>query len=190
MTIKKTQDQFVSSLSQYGITTQKLPPVEQWNPDVTGEIDIRINREGEWFYQGEIMTRKEMVKLFSSILRKDGSEYYLVTPVEKMRITVDVAPFSIVDVRVVDSEAGQAIIFKTNVGDEVLLDQQGKLTVETKEDKEPIPLLMVRNNLKGLLNRNVFYQLVDMAEVRTIGGVDVIGVWSCGEFHKIGLAHE
>ena len=127
-----------------------------------------------------------MVKLFSSILRLDeGDGYYLVTPVEKMKLTVDVAPFSIVDVRVEDINGSPTLIFKDSVGDDVVLNQPDQLSVSESEAGEPIPLLTVRRNLKGLINRNVFYRLVDIAEHHTVNGEELIGVWSNGVFYPL-----
>ncbi|MFD2228531.1 DUF1285 domain-containing protein [Alkalimarinus sediminis] len=162
------------------------PPVEKWHPEVVGEIDIRIDREGIWYYQGDQMARKEMVKLFSSILRLDeGDGYYLVTPVEKMKISVDVAPFSIVDFRVENRDGKPMLVFKDSVGEDVLLNKQDQLLVSQSESGEPIPLITVRRNLKGLVNRNVFYRLVDIADSHTVDGKELIGVWSSGLFFPL-----
>ena len=193
MTSKSKAEQFAQSLDDLNLIVEgdntKLPPVDDWHPTVIGEIDIRINREGVWFYQNEEMTRKAMVKLFSGILRLDSDQqHYLVSPVEKMRITVDVAPFSIVDLRVVQIEGKQAVIFKTNIDEEIVLKEPQQFVVEKNAKEEPIPLVTVRKNLKGLLSRNVFYQLAEVAELHKVDGLDYLGVWSCGEFYPIDLA--
>lgn len=191
MTSKKAVDQLEQTMKVVADIEESkkgtgYPPVDQWNPTVSGEIDIRINREGEWFYEDEKMEREAMVKLFSSILRLDeGDGYYLVTPVEKMKLTVDVAPFSIVDVRVEDINGSPTLIFKDSVGDDVLLNQPDQLSVSESEAGEPIPLLTVRRNLKGLINRNVFYRLVDMAEPNDVDGNELTGVWSHGLFFPL-----
>ncbi len=161
------------------------PPVEQWNPSVVGEIDIRIDREGVWYYQGDKMERKEMVKLFSSILRLDDDGYCLVTPVEKMKINVDVAPFSIVDFSVDEVDGQPALVFKDSIGEDILLNSQDQFSVCDSESGEPTPLLTVRRNLKGLINRNVFYRLVDTAENHIVDGKELIGVWSNGLFFAL-----
>ena len=186
-------EKFAQSLKDLNLIVEgdkaKLPSVVDWHPSVAGDIDIRINRDGVWFYQDEEMTRKAMVKLFSSILRLDSDEqYYLVSPVEKMRITVDVAPFSVVDLRLTSVEGKQSIIFKTNIDEDVLLKDPKQFVVDKNEKDEPIPLLTVRKNLKGLLSRNVFYQLADLAELHKVGGIEYLGVWSCGEFYPVDLA--
>jgi len=191
MTSKSKADQFAKSLNELNLNdsgTQSLPPVDDWHPTVSGEIDIRINREGVWFYQGEEMARKAMVKLFSTILRlDDDNQYYLVSPVEKMRISVDVAPFAIVDLRVVQIEGKQSIILKSNVDEDLVLRDPLQFIVEKNEKGEPIPLVAVRKNLKGLLNRNVFYQLAELAVLHEVDGLEYLGVWSCGVFYPIDL---
>lgn len=186
-------EKFAQSLKDLNLVVEgdktKLPPVDDWHPTVAGDINIRINRDGVWFYQDDEMTRKAMVKLFSSILRLDSDgQYYLVSPVEKMRITVDVVPFSVVDLRLADVEGKQAIIFKTNIDEDILLKDPKQFVVDKNEKGEPIPLLTVRKNLKGLLNRNVFYRLANLAELHTVDEVEYLGVWSCGEFYPVDLA--
>lgn len=167
-------------------TKSGYPPVDQWHPEVVGEIDIRIDREGDWYYQGDKMARKAMVKLFSSILRLDeGDGYFLVTPVEKMKISVDVAPFSIVDFRIENKDGRPTLVFKDSVGDEVALERLNQLSVTDSKSGEPIPLLTVRRNLKGLINRNVFYRLVDIAEQSMVDGKEFAGVWSGGVFFPL-----
>ena len=193
MTSKSKADQFAQTLNELNLAgegdNKALPPVDDWRPTVSGEIDIRINREGVWFYQNEEMTRKAMVKLFSTILRlDDDNHFYLVSPVEKMRISVDVAPFAIVDLRVVHIEGKQAIIFRTNVDEDVVLREPQQFIVEKNAKDEPIPLLTVRKNLKGLLNRNVFYQLADLAVLHKVDGLEYLGIWSCDTFYPIDLA--
>lgn len=191
MSTQKPTDQLEETMKvladiQDSKTKSGYPPVDQWNPEVVGDIDIRIDREGRWYYQGDKMERKAMVKLFSSILRLDeDNSYYLVTPVEKMKISVDVAPFAIVDFRVDNLEGKPTLVFKDSVGDEVALKRLDQLSVTESKSGEPIPLLTVRRNLKGLINRNVFYRLVDIAEHHTVNGEELIGVWSNGVFYPL-----
>ncbi len=192
MNTKITPNQFEKNLTDLmtpDVAVKTLPPVDDWHPEVIGEIDIRINREGEWFYQDDKMTREAMIKLFSTILRLDDDGfYYLVTPVEKMRITVDVAPFSVIDFRIIKDKAVSTLVFKTNLGDEVSLDHDDYLLVEKNSEGEPLPLLTIRKNLKGLINRNVFYRLVELAELHTVDGISYLGVWSGGLFHILDQA--
>lgn len=145
-----------------------LPPVHLWNPAHSGEIDIVIRPDGSWWHEGARISREALVRLFSTVLRKDPDGFWLVTPVEKMRITVEDAPF--VAVRVDRTEEG--LRFTTNVGDEVTAGPDNPIRVETGEGGEPRPYVHVRRGLEALIARPVFYELVEMAEERD-GRLDV-----------------
>lgn len=151
-----------------------LPPVHLWNPAHSGEIDIVICKDGSWRHEGARISRDAMVRLFSTILRKDPDGIYLVTPVEKLRITVEDAPF--VAVRV--DRVGADLRFVTNVGDEVTAGPEHGLRVETDASGEPRPYLHVRGGLEALIARPVFYELVEMADERDGRlGVESGGAW-------------
>ncbi|KRW62062.1 DUF1285 domain-containing protein [Pseudomonas sp. TTU2014-080ASC] len=166
-----------------------LPPVHLWNPDFCGDIDMRIARDGTWYYMGTPIGRKPMVKLFSTIIRRDGDDYFLVTPVEKVGIKVDDAPFVAVTLLVEGEGESQLLRFTTNVDDEVIAGPEHPLRFEfAPETEEPAPYLHVRTNLEALIHRNVFYQLVDLAVSRDIDGQSWLGVWSGGEFFPIAVA--
>jgi hypothetical protein len=139
-----------------------LPPVHLWHPKNCGEIDIVIRRDGLWFHEGTPIGREALVRLFSTVLRKDPDGYYLVTPVEMMKITVEDAPF--IAVRV--DRKGEALVFTTNVGDvvEAGLDNQIRVEMDA-ETGEPRPYLHVRRGLEALISRPVFYELVEMADL-------------------------
>lgn len=138
-----------------------LPPVHLWNPPNCGDIDIRITRDGRWIHEGAPIAREALVRLFSTILRRDPDGFYLVTPVEKLRLQVDDAPF--VAVRLDRTDGG--LRFVTNVGDAVELGAEHPLRVETDPDsQEPAPYVHVRGGLEARLTRPVFYELVDLAE--------------------------
>jgi len=138
-----------------------LPPVHLWNPAHCGDIDIVIKRNGQWFHEGTPIGREALVRLFSTVLRLDPDGFHLVTPVEKMRITVEDAPF--IAVRV-DREGGD-LVFQTNVGDEVRAGPENALRVETDAGSgEPRPYLHVRRGLEALVARPVFYELVEIAD--------------------------
>lgn len=164
-----------------------LPPVHLWNPDFCGAIDMRIARDGTWYYLGTPIGRKPMVKLFSTIIRRDGDDYFLITPVEKVGITVDDAPFVAVTLQV-DGEGEQQVLrFTSNVDDEISAGVEHPLRVELDPlTEEPSPYLLVRTNLEALVHRNVFYQLVELAVPRQIDGQSWLGVWSGGVFFPIG----
>lgn len=164
-----------------------LPPVHLWNPDFCGDIDMRIARDGTWYYLGSPIGRKPMVRLFSSIIRRDGDDYFLVTPVEKVGITVEDAPFVAVSVEVSGEGERQVLRFVTHVEDEVEAGAEHPIRVVIDAvTQEPSPYVHVRANLEALIHRNVFYQLVELAVVREIDGRRWLGVWSGGEFFPIG----
>jgi hypothetical protein len=169
-----------------GAAGRALPPVEKWNPAHCGEIDIRIARDGVWYHQGVRFTRPALVRLFSTVLRKDPDGFHLVTPNEKMRIRVDDAPFTAVLLHVEGEGRDQRLIFTTNVGDETVAGADNPIRVETDaQTDEPSPYVHVRRGLEARISRNVFYQLADIA----VPGADgVLGVWSEGKFFALGKA--
>lgn len=161
-----------------------LPPVHLWNPARSGEIDIVIKRDGRWFHEGAPITREALVRLFSTILRKDADGVWLVTPVEKLRITVEDAPF--VAVRV--DRDGEVLRFLTNVGEEVEAGPDHPIRVEVDADGEPRPYVHVRRGLEALISRPVFYELADLAETRETPQGVVLGVASHGAWFALGPA--
>ena len=164
-----------------------LPPVHLWNPPFCGDLDMRIARDGTWFYLGTPIGRFELVKLFSTILRRDGDDYFLVTPVEKVGITVDDAPFVAVDFNQVDD----GLVFETNVGDLVTAGPENPIrVVRDVETGEPSPYVLVRSNLEALIDRKSFYRLVDIGETADVDGVAWFGVRSNGVFFEIIPADE
>ena len=164
-----------------------LPPVHLWNPPFCGDLDMRIARDGTWFYLGTPIGRFELVKLFSTILRRDGDDYFLVTPVEKVGITVDDAPFVAVDFNQVDD----GLVFETNVGDLVTAGAENPIrVVRDVETGEPSPYVLVRSNLEALIDRKSFYRLVDIGETADVDGVAWFGVRSNGVFFEIIPADE
>lgn len=159
------------------------PPVHLWNPPFCGDLDIRIARNGQWFYLGSPIGRMPLVKLFSSVIRKDGDKYFLVTPVEKIGITVDDAPFVAVDFEVADAGPDQVLTFVTNVGDEAASGIDHPIRVERDpETGEPSPYVHIRRNLEALIDRKSYYRLVEVGEVQSVDGIDMFGVRSGGEF--------
>jgi hypothetical protein len=159
-----------------------LPPVHLWNPEFCGDLDMRIARDGTWFYLGTPIGRKELVRLFSTILRKDDDKYFLVTPVEKVGITVDDAPFVAVDFEVSMDANQQILTFETNVGDFTQAGGEHRIrVVRDAKTGEPSPYVHVRAGLEALIDRKSFYRLVDIG-VHNDGW---FGVWSGGEFFGI-----
>jgi hypothetical protein len=159
-----------------------LPPVHLWNLPFCGDLDMRIARDGTWFYLGSPIGRAELVKLFSTILRRDGDDYFLVTPVEKVGIIVDDAPFVAVDFNPVADD----LVFETNVGDRVTAGPDHPIrVVRDSQTGEPSPYVLVRANLEALIDRKSFYRLVDIGDHADINGINWFGVWSGGAFFGI-----
>ena len=184
MTTQKIVTPSAESLATSARAVQKggLPPVHLWNPPHCGQIDMRIARDGTWFYMGTPIGRPELVRLFSTILRKDDDEYVLVSPVEKVGITVDDAPFVAVDF----NRKGDGLEFETNVGDRMVAGPDHPIRVERDaETGEPSPYVLVRANLEALIDRKSFYRLVEIGEHATHDGAQWFGVRSEGEFFPI-----
>ncbi|MDE0697714.1 MAG: DUF1285 domain-containing protein [Boseongicola sp.] len=163
-----------------------LPPVHLWNPPDCGDLDMRIARDGTWFYLGTPIGRPELVRLFSTILRKDGDRYVLVTPVEKVGITVDDAPFVAVDFTVTGKGKAQTLTFVTNLGDEARAGSEHPIRVERDPATgEPSPYVHVRANLEALIDRKSFYRLVEIGAHHESDGASWFGLWSGGQFFPI-----
>ncbi|PRX37119.1 hypothetical protein SAMN05216257_101137 [Meinhardsimonia xiamenensis] len=161
-------------------------PVHLWNPPFCGDLDIRIARDGTWFYLGTPIGRPELVRLFSNILKREGDRYFLVTPVEKVGITVDDAPFVAVDFEVEGEGREQRLTFITNVGDRVTADAEHPIRVQRDaQTGEPAPYVLVRANLEALIDRKSFYRLVEIGTVEEHGGEAWFGLWSGGVFFPI-----
>jgi len=182
-------DEFIQTLQKdIDNGANKLPPVQKWNPELSGDMDLVIQRNGEWIHEGSPIQRHALVKLFSSILKKEGDEYFLVTPVEKWRIQVEDVPFQVTSVEVKKEAARQALVFSTSVGDTVIAGPEHPLRVVTSASGEPAPYLMIRQGMEGLIARSVFYELADIAELETAAEDKkkaVPGVYSLGEFYPL-----
>ncbi len=180
---------FAASLSQQLPDEQgSYPPVHLWNPEFCGDIDMRIAADGRWYYMGSPIGRPAMVKLFSSILRYDDDGcFYLVTPVEKVRIQVEDAPLIVTHMSVHKIDGQQQLHFKTHVDDAIIASQAHPIVVRyPKGDDEPRPYLLARAKLEARLHRNVFYQLVELAQSYVKHGVEHVYVESCGAHFDLG----
>jgi uncharacterized protein len=165
------------------------PPVELWNPAYCGEIEMRIAADGTWFYQKTPIGRPALVRLFASILKREGDKYFLVTPVEKCGIVVDDAPFMAVELRISDSAAGRRLDFRTNVDDWVACGPDHPLRFEPEAATGGLkPYLHVRRNLWAKVTRALFYDLVELGETREEAGTPMFGVASAGEFYAMAAA--
>lgn len=167
------------------------PPVHLWNPPYCGDLDIRIARDGTWFYLGTPIGRMPLVKLFSSILKLEDGRYYLVTPVEKVGIRVDDAPLLAVDFEVSGQGRDQAIRFVTKTEDEVMAGAENPIrVVRDPETGEPSPYVHVRRGLEALIDRKSFYRLVELGTQERLDGQDWFGLWSSGQFFPVIPASE
>ena len=156
------------------------PPVHLWDPPYCGEIDIVIRRDGTWVHEGTPIGRPGLVRLFASILKREGERFFLVTPVEKVGLRVEDAPFVAVDFERIEG----ALRFETNVGDRVTAGPDHLIRVETAEDGTPSPYVEIRRGLEARIDRKSFYRLVEEGEVRGAA----FGVTSGGAFFEIGPA--
>jgi uncharacterized protein len=166
-----------------------LPPVHLWNPPFCGDIDMRIASDGTWFYQKTPIGRAALVKLFASVLKREGDKYFLVTPVEKCGIAVDDAPFLAVELRVEETAGGRRLNFRTNVDDWVACGVEHALRFEPEAETGGLkPYLHVRRDLWAKVTRALFYDLVELGEEREIAGERMFGVVSEGEFFAMAPA--
>ena len=159
------------------------PPVHLWNPPFCGDLDMRIAADGTWFYFNTPIGRPALVKLFASVLKREGDRYFLVTPVEKCGITVEDAPFMAVEMKVETGPAGRILNFRTNVDDWVACGPEHRLRFEPEHDTGGLkPYIHVRRELWAKVTRALFYDLVELGEEREIAGERMFGVASGGEF--------
>lgn len=190
MIVKPGAESVLASVQAATAGKKGAPPLHLWNPPFCGDIDMRIARDGTWFYLGSPIGRAPMVRLFSSILRREGDRYYLVTPVEKVGIVVDDAPFVAVDFDVAGTERTAEITFVTHVGDKVTAGPDHPLRVVHDGAGKPAPYVMVRDGLEALIDRKSFYRLVDLGVTAPHQGRDWFGVWSGGVFFAMIAADE
>lgn len=159
-----------------------LPPVHLWNPPYCGDLDMQILKDGTWMHEGGKINRPEMVKLFSSILRIEDGAYFLVTPVEKVGITVEDAPFVATDFDHTGADEHLILTFETHVGDHVVANEDHPIRIEVDaQSDEPAPYVMVRAGLEARIDRKTFYRMVDL-------GTEVdgwFGVYSSGTFFPL-----
>ena len=166
-----------------------LPPVHLWNPPFCGDLDIRIASDGTWFYMGTPIGRQALVRLFSTILKREGDKHFLVTPVEKVGIRVDDAPFMAVEMVKDEDSRGALLRFRTNVDDWVACGPDHALRFEPEPETGGLkPYLHVRRDLWAKVTRALFYDLVDLGEEREIAGERMFGVASAGEFFAMAPA--
>jgi len=167
------------------------PPLHLWNPPFCGDLDMRIAADGTWFYLKTPIGRPALVKLFASVLWREGDKYFLKTPVEKVGITVDDAPFTAVEMKAEGEGAGRALSFRTNVDEWVTAGPDHALRFAPEEETGGLkPYLHVRRDLWALVTRALFYDLVELGEERDVSGRRMFGVASGGEFYAMAPADE
>jgi hypothetical protein len=167
-----------------------LPPVHLWNPPFCGDLDMRIASDGTWFYMGTPIGRPALVRLFSTILKREDGKHFLVTPVEKVGIRVDDAPFLAVEMAKEMDGANRLLRFRTNVDDWVVCDSGHRLRFEAAADGGLTPYLHVRADLWAKVTRALYYDLVDMGEERVVDGHPMFGVVSSGAFFAMADAEQ
>ncbi|MGO1461049.1 MAG: DUF1285 domain-containing protein [Marinobacter sp.] len=177
-------------IEQVAKTTKNTsqPPLEQWHPELSGEMDLRISRDGLWIHKGEPMGREAIVKLFSTILRReDDGQYYLLTPVEKWRIQVEDTPLLAHSLEVTGTGEQQIIKLTTNVGETLEVGDEHPLKVDSyKDSAQPRPIIRVRHGVDARLVTAAYYDLAEHVVEQKIEGKSVLGVFSHGNFYKIG----
>jgi hypothetical protein len=167
------------------------PPVELWNPPFCGDLDMRIAADGTWFYLKTPIGRPALVKLFASVLKREGDKYFLVTPVEKCGIRVDDAPFLAVELKVDDKAEAPVLSFRTNVDDWIACGPQHELRFEPETGTGGLkPYLHVRRDLWAKVTRTLFFDLVERGEEREIAGAMMFGVSSMGMFFPMAPADQ
>ena len=174
---------FSDLLQSVNSIEEKYPPVHLWNPDLCEGVEMKIDREGNWFYQNSIIGRHKLKILFSRILKFEDGNYYLVTPVEKVPVNVDLAPYMIVDYEVDPDH--QNIILKTNLDLSIPLDKEHKLKLKKIGD-EHIPFVHVRNNIEGFISRSVYYSLIEIALKQDNGSSDQLTLKSFASEFSLG----
>ncbi len=187
----RAPDEAIAGLGEAAAARKRGPaPVHLWNPPYCGEIDMRIASDGTWFYRGSPIGRAALVQLFASILRKDADRYVLVTPVERVGVAVDDAPFLAVEMRVETPDGEPRITFRTNVEDFVTVDAEHPLRFESGAADGVKPYVRVRADLWALVKRALFYDLAAIGRIEPWQGEDWFGVRSSGQFFPMRRASE
>jgi hypothetical protein len=176
---------FSDLLASQQQSTNSLPPLHLWNPSLSGDIDIVIDREGRWIHEGAEIKRAALVKLFASILVREGDEYFLLTPIEKWRIKVAVAPLFVIAASRESREGQQAIVLTTSTEDTVVVDKDHPVFL-MEHSGQPLPQVIVRKDIPALISRNVYYQLIDWAIEETDKQIDKLYITSMGERFLLG----
>ncbi len=171
---------------QLSLQQPHLAPIELWDPVFCGDIPIRIDRQGDWYYMDSKIQRPELVQLFASVLTRQQHQYFLLTPVEKVRIQVEDAAFTIVSAEL-QNDATPVIVATTNLGPQVLIGAEYPLFLQAQQDGQLLPYLQLWRGLTAKFSRNAYYQLVDLAEVVQFNGKESLRVSSAGIHFELGV---
>ena len=172
------------------LKNQKKPftseTIKQWTPKFCGDIDMRIGRDGTWYYCNSPIGRKAIVKLFSSVLIRDEDKYFLITPVEKVGITVEDVPFIATDFETTNETGISYIVFFTNMDDKILLGKKNPIRFSiNRKTKEPTPYILVRDNIEARIDRKSFYRLIELGKFSEKNSIEYFGLWSDDVFFPI-----
>jgi len=184
-----TPDAFYRQLGSVGSGDQ-VPPVEKWDPALSGEMDLVIKKDGSWVHEGRTITRPGLVRTFSRILKRENDEYFLVTPGEKWRIQVETAPFLVTAMTLENPGKSQVIKMTTNTDNLIHLSIDHPLWVEYDDNQNPTPYILVRHNLNALINRNVYNELTEIAECVTTAHKTLWQVRSSEVLYLLGEINE
>ena len=184
-TVKNYQSSFLKEIFNKPNDTIELK-IKKWNPKYCGDIDMRIASDGTWFYCGSPINRKKLVKLFSSILINENNKYFLITPVEKVGIIVDDAPFIANDFEKITENNKSYLVFFTNIDETIVLSKKNPFRISINDKtQEPSPYIMVRKNIEAKIDRKSFYRLLDLAEYSLVKGQEWLGIQSDSTFFPI-----
>lgn len=181
MTSKRELPNFSQELRKLLKYEHQMPPVDQWQPQRQGTVEITIKRDGAWWFQNAPMTREATIQLFSKILLKEEDAYFLVTPAEKMQLQVELLPFVVRLMDVQGDGEQQRILFSTNVGDTFEVSEEHPIRMLKSDDGDFLPVVRVRRNLEALVSRQVYYELAEFIQ-ECPDKAGHFGLWSCGRF--------
>ena len=183
--VKNYQSSFLRNIFNKPNDTLEFK-IKKWNPKYCGDIDMRIASDGTWFYCGSPINRKKLVKLFSSILINENNKYFLITPVEKVGIMVDDAPFIANDFEKITENNKSYLVFFTNIDETIILSKKNPFRISINgKTQEPSPYIMVRKNIEAKIDRKSFYRLLDLAEYSLVKGQEWLGIYSDSTFFPI-----
>jgi hypothetical protein len=178
----------LNNLVQQIDSLESEPPFELWNPPNCGNIDMVIKSDGTWWYMGTPINRMKLVKLFANVLIKENSKYFLKTPAEKIGITVEDAPFVIIDWQTISTNNGDAIEVTSNLGHKAIVSEKHPITVNTSNPEQPKLYVQLHRGLIAKVHRNVYYQWINISQEKVIDGLTHLGITSGKHFYSLGVS--